>query len=308
MKLSSRLVSLCQQGIIDSMSVDLMVSFVRQIIQNYDLNKQTGIPDSIPIPKKDAAHQIMSDIKDERLLLEFVNLLVRTHLEGYMGRTYNISNIRQILREMQNQGYIFDQEYKMFIENSDVQRTPNWGVLRDGIEYPLTFLRLDIAGNSAIVRDNHGTTVETAYTELRRIVETAVEKRNGRIWNWEGDGVLAAFYFSKKDMNATLAAMEITHELYIFNAMRCSLKTPLNVRIAIHSGLCNYSSNMDVIKKSDTIKKTIELESTCTPLNTVTISGSAGQHFSDVLLARLDKTIASGSVKYYNYSLKWIKQ
>jgi hypothetical protein len=305
MKQSARLSSLFQQGMIESMGVDLMVALARAAMPNYDINKRTGIPDSIPITKKDAAQQISRDIKESGLMLEFANILVRTHMEGYMSRPLQISRIREIIHEMFSLGYLYDQEYKMFIENSDVQRTPNWGVLKDNTEYQFTFLRLDIAGNSLIVRDNPAHAVEAAYGELRRIVESAVEKRNGRIWSWEGDGVLASFYFSKKNMNATLAGIEILHELFIFNTMRCSLSAPLNVRIAVHTGPCNYTDNIELIKKNETIKKTIELESKYTAVNSLTISGITGQHFNDVLLARLEKSAKQSSVKYFNYNLAW---
>jgi hypothetical protein len=305
MKQSARLASLFQQGMIESMGVDLMVALVRAVISNYDINKRTGIPDSIPINKKDAANQINRDIKEDGLMLEFANLLVKTHMEGYMGRPLQISCIREIIREMFNLGYLYDPEYKMFIENSEVQRTPNWGVLKDNTEYQFTFLRLDIAGNSAIVRDNPAHAVEAAYGELRRIVESAIERRNGRIWSWEGDGVLAAFYFSKNNSNASLAGIEILHELFIFNTMRCSLSSPLNVRIAVHTGQCIYTNNIELIKKNETIKKIIELESKFTPLNSLTISGTTGQHFNDVLLARLEKNASQSTIKYFNYNLTW---
>ncbi len=308
MKMSALLATLCHKGMLESMGVDLMVALARIVINNYDINKRSGIPESIPITKKDASTQIMMDIKSEGVLFEFANLLVKIHLEGYMGRPCQITTVRQIIREMFDLGYMYDQEYKMFIENSEVHRTPNWGVLKEGAEHSFTFLRLDIAGNSILVRDNSAQAVEAAYAELRKTVEKAVEKRNGRIWSWEGDGVLAAFYFSRKEENATLSAIEITHELYIYNATRCGLKSPLNVRIAINTGLCNYTSDIEKIKKSDTIKKTIEMEAKHTPLNTVTITGISGQHFSDNLVMRLSKTMAAGSVKYFNYSLKWIQQ
>ena len=307
MRLSARLSSLCQQGMVDSLSVDMMVTLVRKVIPNYDLHYRSGIPDSIPIHKKDASNQILSDIRNEGFMLDFVNTLVKTHVDGYMGRPHRITSIQQIVREMLDLGYQYDDEFRMFIENSEVQRTPNWGVLKDGEEYPFTFLRLDIAGNSVLVRENPAEEIDKAYGTLRSIVETAVAKQNGRIWAWEGDGVLAAFYFSKKNTGATLAAIEIINELFLFNTMRLNLKTPLNVRIAVHAGHCVYSRDMDKVKKSDTVKRVIEIESKHTALNSVTISGTTGQHFSDLLVSNFEKTMSHGSVQFYTYGLCWEK-
>jgi hypothetical protein len=304
MKTSTRLATLCQQGMVESMSVDIMVTIIGKIIHNYDLYQRTGFPSSIPIPKRDASSQIISDIKSGGLLIELATLLVKIHLEGHMGREYPISNIRQIIREMFELGYLFDEEYKLFVENSAMQRTPNWGVLRSGIEYPFTFLRLDIAGNSVLVRENNTKEVEAAYDDVRVIIEHAVQKRNGRIWSWEGDGVLASFYFSKKNENATLAGMEIIHEIFVYNHLRCTLKNPINVRIAVHAGMCTFTDNMEEIKKSETIKRVIDIESK-TALNSMTLSGTTAQHFNDILLNQFEASEKVGSFRNLNYSLRW---
>lgn len=99
------------------------------------------------------------------------------------------------------------------------------------------------------------------------------EKRNGRIWNWEGDGGLAAFYFSQKNNSAVLSAMEIIHELFIYNMVGCRMDERLKVRIAVHSGPCQYRHNFEDIS-SDTIKKIVEIEFKYTKPDSVTFSSS----------------------------------
>jgi hypothetical protein len=48
------------------------------------------------------------------------------------------------------------------------------------------------------VRKYPADVIEKTYEDLRLMVEGAIDKRNGRIWSWEGDGGLVAFFFSHK--------------------------------------------------------------------------------------------------------------
>jgi hypothetical protein len=305
MKISPHISTLCQKALVDSMSTELMIVIVRKLIPNYDLHQRTGFPESIPVPKKDAAVQIMRDIRDDNYILKFINLLVDMHVSGHMGRPHPILNIKTIIREMYESGYLYDHSFKMFIENPKFQKTMNWGVIRDGDELITTFLRIDIVGNSNLVRENSQNSINEAYDTLRAIVENAIERRNGRIWCWEGDGGLAAFIFSNRDIHAMLAAMEIIHELFIFNRTNLLLDRELAVRIAVHSGPCMYTNNIENLKKNETIKKVIEIETNFAKPNMITLSNTTSQHFDDIILQQLQPVNAGQNVRYYNYELRW---
>ncbi|HNX59036.1 MAG TPA: hypothetical protein PKK43_08040, partial [Spirochaetota bacterium] len=148
-----------------------MVHIARNVIPHYDLHERTGFPDSIPVPKKYAAAQILRDLRNEELMIPFVNQLVMIHQHGHMGRDYPILNIRTIIQEMYNMGYLYDQELKMFVENPKFSRSRNWGVLREGDEHAFTFLRLDIVGNSVLVREHDDDVIQRTYADLRAIAE-----------------------------------------------------------------------------------------------------------------------------------------
>lgn len=305
MKYSARLHSLCNKGMVESMGIELMIIIARKVFHNYDINKRTGFPDSIPIPKKDAAAQIIRDAESSGRILQLVQVLVEIHLKGHMGREYPITNIREILREMFENGYLYDQECCMFVENSDVQRTRNWGVICEGEDYPFTLLRLDIIGNSKLVRKYPADMVNKAYEELRKIVVTAVEKRNGRIWIWEGDGGVAAFYFSRKNVMALLAGMEIVHDLFLYNITECPFEQHLGVRMAIHSGSCVYTEDLEKLKKSEVIKKAAEIESKYTKPNSLSISNTVWQGFDELIMQMLVPIETGNAEKYYGYELRW---
>lgn len=71
MKVTSILINMTSNALIDSLNVELMSVITDKVIPGYDIYKTTGFPENIPIPKKDAARQILSDIKKENRFQNF---------------------------------------------------------------------------------------------------------------------------------------------------------------------------------------------------------------------------------------------
>lgn len=278
MLIKTRLRNTAVKALCESMTVKLMVELSRELMPNYDLHRRLRLRESISIPVANAARQIVDDLCSSQQFPAFVQLLIDTQYRGFKGRKYPVSYLPRIIRELELHGYVFDRENNMFIENSQVRTSINWGVLREGVDYEITFLRFDIAGNSNIVRANAAKKVEKAYQDFFSIVNAAVARRNGRLWSLEGDGGLAAFAFSGKDTAAALCAVECLHELFIYNRTRRVIAAPLAVRFALHAGRHVFSGDTESLKKSDPVKETLEIESrftrpgSCSASNKVLIS------------------------------------
>lgn len=305
MKVKPSLMNLTVKALSDSLGVHIMEKVAQELISDYDIYKQTGFPENIPIPKIDAAKQIVNDMNKLEIVLHLINLLIKIQFEGLMGRKYQISHLREIIKELTEYGFIYDNINKIFVEDPALRRTRNWGTLRKDKEYIFAFLMLDIVKNSELVRKYSVELINKTYADLKDIVDIAIERRNGRIWSWEGDGGLVAFYFSHKNLLATLSAMEIIHELFIYNQLFCKLDEPLAVRLAVHLGPFEYTEYEDDLKNNDTIKKVIEIEAKYTKPNSLTISNIVYESLVSFLADRF-KTLNTGTgVNYYNYQLKW---
>ncbi len=307
MNISASLKRLTARALSESMDVNNMVTVTRKMIPGYNIFKRTGFPENIPVPNRDAAAQIVRDIADADLFPHFVNILMQVHQSGLMGRAYPISHLHQIVQGIIEHGYVYDRENKLFIENGKTRKTVNWSVLREGEEYILAFLRLDIVGNSVLVRNYPQEVIQKTYGDLRNIVENCIDGRNGRIWNWEGDGGLVAFFFSTKSMLATLSAMEILHELFIYNQIHCMLDTPLAVRMAIHCGSCQFSYDPDEIAKQDVIKDIVRIESKHTGPNSITVSNVVSPALNELLFTQFSPIDTGEGQTLYNYELTWEK-
>jgi hypothetical protein len=304
MRVSARLTSLAVRALAESMDVHTMIQLSRRLIQNYDLFARTGFPRNISIPNKDAARQIVGDIKDEELFLDFIIHLIRIRESGFRGRKYRIPYLRDILIEINNSGLVYDKEQMKFFEDSSIITTKNWGVLREQEEYIFTFLRLDIVQSSRFVRNHNPEEVEKTYSDIRHMVQEACEKRNGRIWNWEGDGVLVAFHFSGRNTNAVLSAMEILHGLYVYNLMRGGAEDAVRVRMAVDSGYCEFRHRFDEID-NDTLKKLEAVESYSTNPDSVTVSSNVYMYLDHLIVDQLVRLTEYSNPAYYSYELRW---
>lgn len=304
MKVPSKLERLVTNALSQSIPVHTMVRLVKKVDPDYDLNERTGFPQNIPIPSITAARQITKDIIQLGLLIDFVENLIETHENGLMGKNINIRFLSSIIREIEGLGYTYHLEDGTFIEQSDGKKTVNWGILLEGKTYDLAFLSVDIVQNTELVRKYNRDLINEAYSDIRDIFTMHVEKRNGRIWKWEGDGGLAAFYFEDKNVKAVLSGIDILLDLFFYNHLKSRLKEPLMLRLAVHTGSCQYIADVASIV-SDTLNALNLLSDELTIPDSLTISPSVYSDMGSKLELFFRPVTLKNSKYIYRYSLEW---
>ena len=301
----SRTANIFIESIANSLKLNIIREVGSRLLDGYDLHRRMNIPYGEPIPERNAARQLFTDLTKANCLPHLATLLVEIHYKGIMGERYPISNLDTIARELQNYGFIFDNKSRHFIENPEARVTPNWGILREGHDYLFSFLRYDIIENSRMVREHPSGMVEKTFEEIREIITSSIMKRNGRVWSMEGDGGIIAFYFSDKNLMATLSAMEIIHRLFVYNRLNNRLSEPVQLRMAIHNGLIEYTEKAEAIKKTETIQKIVEIEEKYSQPNSVTISETVSITLDHLLLREFSPFAVDHHKKYHNYQIRW---
>ena len=296
--------NLTSRSLAQSMDVNTMVHFARRLIRNYDLYERTGYPPSLRVPNRDAARQIVEDMIESGHFLQFVSLLIDAAGDGIAGRKYRLSDLEKIIKGIEEEGFAYDRSRRSFLEHNGTRRMSNWGFLREGDEYLFTFLRVDIVGNSTLVRRHPPELVKTAYDDLRSIVTAVVERRNGRVWSWEGDGGVAAFHVDDANTAATLAGMECIHEMFLYNSTGGALGEPLRYRIAIHNGQCEYHPQIESIQ-GPVIQKLSEIEAKHTKPDTLTISDTVFLSLEDTVARCCEPFVVGPATYYYRYELRF---
>lgn len=307
MKVQTRLATLFVSALSQSMTVDLMQKVARKVIPDYDLYERSGFPSSIPIPRVDAARQILKDVIRENYFLKLIESLLEVHVHGDMGREVKIPLLSRIVAEIEDQGYSYSPQKGMFLESSGRSRTMGWGTLREGRTYELALLRVDTVGNSDLVRRYPRSLIDATFASVRDIVTRTVEKRDGRIWSWEGDGGLAAFYFMDKTIQATLCGMEIIHEMFLFNLLGNSLPEPVSARLAVHAGPCKFLASAKE-SAGDTVRRVEVLESRYTKPGSLTVSPGVYTDLGSKLSPLFSRIPGPENINIYRYSLEWQKR
>jgi class 3 adenylate cyclase len=308
MRVPNKLFNLCVKALTQSMDIGVMTALARTFIPHYNLHERTGIPSSVAVPNREAANQIIKDMIRNETFLDFVLLLVKVGDQGHKGRRFKIPYLRDIINGVIALGYLYDPENDMFIENQAERKTRNWGTLRQGVEYTITFLRIDIAGNSDLVRSHSEKEISQAYGTLREIVRSSVDRRDGRIWCWDGDGGLAAFFRGHKHQQAVLAGMEILHELFLYNHTINPLQEALKIRVAAHSGPFEYSEDEEALEDSETVSRVMYIEQELCEPGTMTVSEVVKMMLDSLILGRLTEFKDESFKRYYSYSLTMEEQ
>jgi len=251
-----------------------MVRFAKMAYPDYDIYESSGYPRDYPISSQDAADRIVSDMIQDGYYVDFIETLIRIETKGFMGKRYIFRDFDDVIDDVIDTGYSYDKETGQFFEDQSQQISRNWGRLLEGDERQMAVIRLDIAGNSILVKENSKALIDKAYDDIRSIVTEAVVSRLGRLWVWEGDGSLGAFMVGNYSRMAILAGIDIINEMFLYNKMRNTLNSNINLRIAVHSGDFAYSENDTKCMKADIVRKAMTLESIAAVPNSLVISDS----------------------------------
>jgi Adenylate cyclase, family 3 (some proteins contain HAMP domain) len=294
-KVRANIAQMLKKGLYESLDADMLERMAQDVIPDYDLHERTGFPPNIPMQGQTAASRIVDDMMEEDLFLHFVERLTKLDREGFMGRSYRIGGLREIYKYIGSEGYLWDSDTGLFMEDSRIRRTQNWGRLLPGEEYRFSVLRIDIVKNSRIVKVHGESAARGAYEDLRGMLSRCVERRSGRVWNFEGDGALAAFLFGHSTTSSVLAGMSLIHELFMYNRMYNRIGEPIRIRAAVHTGPIRYVAEIGEILKQETCREVVEAESKWTPADALSITPAVAGTLDRVLLDRFKPAPEAGS-------------
>ena len=293
----------CKKCLQLSLPVDMMICFAKLVNPNYNIYKRTGLKEGMPISNQDAANIIVNDMVKGGYFIYFVEELIRINANGYMGRRYTLWGLNDAIAGLVDEGYSFDKTTGQFFENQNKRISANWGRLQEGDERKMAVLRMDIAGNSALVKNNPRPKIEKAYNDIRNIVSRSVTSRLGRLWSWEGDGALAAFLFGPTEKMAVYAGVEILNELFFYNRLHNPLDSPINLRLGVQVGLVRYSDNETERLKNETVKQAVFLES-LTESNSLGVSCNIYITMDQISLSLFSPEKTKSRCKYRLYTAR----
>jgi len=274
----------CRKCLYTSLAVQDMIRFARMAYPDYDIYEKSGYPEGYPISTQDAANSIVRDMLADGYYVDFVETLIRIDSNGFMGRRYPLRSLDDVIDDVIETGFNYDPETGQFFEDQNQQISRNWNRLIEGDERKMAVIRLDIAGNSILVKENQKSLINKVYGDLREIITNAIVSRFGRLWIWEGDGALGAFMLGNYSRMAIFAGIEILSEMVLYNKMINPLNKNVNLRISVNSGDIDYSESEVKCFEAETVRKAITLESKAAVPNSLVIPESLARSLDQSLL------------------------
>jgi len=278
----SRLKRLVTDGISRAFTTREFKKFCWMIQPDLDFYKLTGYPLNMNIPIKEAAKQVIDYFYKTDRILVFLDLIIKSVTIGFKGEKVVINNIKDILKEMKECGYEYSTILNKVVIIDKQGKRNDWGYLTESKFYNFCFVSIDICGNSNLVRKYDGTLIQKTYANFKRYVSNMIEKRDGRIWSWEGDGGLIVFHLNDFVNQALLASIEIISNMPVFNAVSNYLDDNLLIRIGINAGVAEYKKNIEMID-SEAINEAKKIEKNHTEPMTISVTTRTLQNIDIII-------------------------
>lgn len=257
----NKLKKLLKDILILSCNTEQMAYIGREADPQFDLRSISGFGNHVVIPKQTAAQIIIDYFKTESQILNFIATLYYFEGKGISGGIVTIKDKHKLEKFLFDNNLQYEPSLNKFIILQKEQKTEDWGFLEAGKEYRLAFMNIDVIGSSELIKTNVNLDIEATLRNFKNFIWGKIEKYNGRIWKWEGDGGLIAFLEESGVSGAIRSGLEILYSLPIFNLTKNFLRAEnqISIRFAIHYGRAEFLENVSLIESEDIeITKKIE--------------------------------------------------
>ncbi|MGA2639815.1 MAG: adenylate/guanylate cyclase domain-containing protein [Spirochaetia bacterium] len=247
----------------------------RLVLGCFDSNEAAGERHHVSLSPRKCAGLLVHRCDCGGTLASLIKLVVEVDDGVVHGRPVQVEGLEEFLGKLVRTGIHYDFKTRRVITSCrDPQDLPNWGCLKDGREYDITVVSLDIVGNSAKVRKLGTRRIEKLYFTLWSFLREKLVSVDGRIWSWAGDGGIIAFALRDHQARAVRFAIELQSTVPVFNLSASGSPTgDIALRLGIHSGRVKFCIETGTIV-SDVINHAAHLEKSSTLPGTVTISRS----------------------------------
>ncbi len=251
------------------------------IFKDFDCHRIAGKSSHITLSAKKCASTLVEYCNLNKKTFDLIQLLVALDGSTLNGTSVTIDGIEAYLNKLTASGIYYNfRKRKVLHSKKELMDLVNWGSLKEGKEYTLTILSIDIVNNSKLVKKYGYRVMEKIYFNLKNFLIRKLYEYDGRLWNFAGDGGLAAFTFKDQITRSVLCALDIQASMPIFNLNpSIDIKEPIELRIGIDSGKLKFSIDTGHIV-SDVINFAAHLEKYATLPGYVSISDTVAKQLN----------------------------
>ena len=245
----------------------------RLVLGCFDSNAVAGTRNHISLSARKSSGLLVEECERGKQMAGLIKLVVEVDDGIVHGRSIRVQGLEEFLGKLIRTGIHYDfKTRKVVADCRDPQELPNWGCLKDGREYPLTVMSVDIVGNSKKVRALGARRAEKLYFTLWNFLKEKLAPVDGRIWSWSGDGGIIAFALRDHPARAVRFAIEVQSTVPVFNLCACGTPSAdVALRIGVHTGMVKFAIETGKIV-SDVINYAAHMEKSATLPGTISVS------------------------------------
>ena len=239
----------------------------------YSTHNIENVVDTVSISPLNASKSLVTECEGKKKLEQLVSIVLQLDGNLLNGRIVDVKGLDNFLYRLTKSGICFDYNKRKLVSiDREKEHLKNWGVLRDGKEYYVVVASVDICGNSKLVKKHKSKVMEKVYYKLWEHLRHQLDRYEGRIWSWAGDGGILAFRDTGDITQSVCCCQEILFTLPIFNLLPSKpIKDDIVLRIGMDYGKIKYFEDTGRIV-SDVINYAAHLEKKGTDPNGFSIS------------------------------------
>jgi class 3 adenylate cyclase len=278
------------------------------IFKKYSTHSLENVNENISISPLNAAKRLVQKCQEENRLEDLFCFIIGLDGSLLNGKRVGIVGMEHLLYRLSNTGIYFDfNKRKLVSFNNDKKLLKNWGSLKDGREYSMTIVSIDICDNSNLVKKYKNSIMEELYYHLWEFIRKKCELFDGRIWSRSGDGSIIAFRNNGEMISGVACCMELLFSLPVFNTSPLKkISDEINIRLGVDSGIVKFYNDTGNIV-SDVINYASKLEKTATCTNGLSISEDVYSHVSPAMQKMFQSKKKFGGKTAYTLSFEYTK-
>lgn len=189
------------------------------------------------------------------------------------GRSVRLAGLENLLYSLVRSGVYYDFGKRRFVDlEAKRKRLAGWGVLRQGREYQIAIVSVDICRSSSLLKKHSPAVMERVYYRMWDFFKHRLDAYEGRMWSWAGDGGVLAFHGDDREVAAVSCCLEIFACLPVFNLQPDKpIHDDIALRMGIDSGPVRFVENTGRII-SEVINYAVHLEKNATRPGALAVS------------------------------------
>jgi class 3 adenylate cyclase len=266
-------------------------SMGKYIFKKYNTHALENVNENMSISPLNAARSLVHECEKHNRMSDLFSFIIEMDGALLNGKRVKIEGLENLLYRLSSTGIFFDfNKRELRSYNQDKKTLKNWGVLKEGKEYPISIASIDICENSKLVKTYKTAKIEEVYFHIREYIRKKCEFYDGRIWFWAGDGCILAFRDDEGLIPAVTCCLEILFSLPIMNYSPLKrIPDKISLRIGMDWGMIKYHEDTGRIV-SDVINSASRIEKNATCPDGISVSDNLFKQLPVTLQQLFQKT------------------